>query len=98
MNSAKELLINIKICDRQYPMTISVEDEAILRLANKTLHEHINKYKLEFNIEDKQDLLAMVAFDCMVEYIKIKQDKTDKELIYKKLSNISSSLSELFDK
>ena len=65
-----ELSIKIKIADREYPMRIDSSEEERLRLAGKMVNEKLKNYRDQFGIDDKQDLLAMVAFDCMVEKMK----------------------------
>ena len=65
-----ELSIKIKIADREYPMRIDSSEEERLRLAGKMVNEKLKHYRDQFGIDDKQDLLAMVAFDCMVERMK----------------------------
>jgi cell division protein ZapA len=62
-----ELSIRLKIGDREYPMKVSAEDEEKIRRAGKIINERIRAYRNRFGINDKQDLLAMVAFDCVVE-------------------------------
>ncbi|UII23455.1 cell division protein ZapA [Fulvivirga ligni] len=62
-----ELSIRIKIADREYPMKVKAEDEARVRSAGKQINERIRSYREQFGIDDKQDLLAMVAFDCLVD-------------------------------
>ena len=62
-----ELSIKIRIADREYPMKVNAEDEERIRKAGKKINEQIKLYKDRFGIEDKQDLLAMVAFDSLVE-------------------------------
>lgn len=61
------LAIRLKIGAREYPMRVKMEDEAKIRKAGKLINEKLKKYKEEFGLDDIQDLLAMVAFDCMVE-------------------------------
>lgn len=68
-----ELSIKLKIGNREYPMKVKPEDEQRIREAGKVLNEKIKHYKSQFGIEDNQDLLAMVAFDCQVE--KMKKDE-----------------------
>ena len=58
-------------------MKVAVEDEERIRKAGKILQENIKKYREEFGIDDNQDLLAMVAFDCMVEKMKMQETSTD---------------------
>ena len=62
-----ELSIKIKIGDREYPMKVSDEDEQRVRKAGKLINERMRSYSALFGLHDKQDLLAMVAFDCLVD-------------------------------
>jgi cell division protein ZapA len=62
-----ELSIKIKIADREYPMKVKRTEEERMRLAGKLVNEKFKHYREKFGIDDKQDLLAMVAFDCLVE-------------------------------
>ena len=62
-----ELSIKIKIADREYPMKVKRTDEERMRVAGKLVNEKIKHYRDKFGIDDKQDLLAMVAFDCLVD-------------------------------
>jgi cell division protein ZapA len=70
----EKLSIRIKIADREYPMKVEPDEESTLRNAGKRINEMIAAYKEAFNIDDKQDLLAMVAFDCLVEKTKALKD------------------------
>ena len=63
----EELSIKIKIADREYPMKVKRKDEERIRVAGKLINEKIKNYREQFGIDDKQDLLAMVAFDCLVD-------------------------------
>lgn len=62
-----EISVNINICGRPYPMRVRMEDEPAIREAGKKLNEQVENYRQQFGLEDKQDLLAMVAFDCLIE-------------------------------
>jgi cell division protein ZapA len=62
-----ELSIRIKIADREYPMKVKRADEERVRLASKLINEKLKSYREQFGIDDKQDLLAMVAFDCLID-------------------------------
>jgi cell division protein ZapA len=63
----EELSIKIRIADREYPMKVKREDEERVRMASRLINEKLKSYKDQFGIDDKQDLLAMVAFDSLVE-------------------------------
>jgi cell division protein ZapA len=62
-----ELSVKIKIADREYPMKVKRQEEEKVRAAGKLINEKIKRYREQFGIDDKQDLLAMVAFDCLVD-------------------------------
>ncbi|TDG95712.1 cell division protein ZapA [Cardinium endosymbiont of Culicoides punctatus] len=72
------LSIKIKISDRIYPMKVQPEDETFVRQASKSLEERIRQYQRSLGIQDQQDLLAMVAFDCLVDALKM-EEKTSIE-------------------
>lgn len=63
----EDLSIRIKIADRDYPMKVKANDEEKVRTASRLINEKLKAYKDQFGIDDKQDLLAMVAFDSLVE-------------------------------
>ena len=65
-----ELSIKLRIGNREYPMRVKSEDEERIRKAGKILNDKVKKYREQFGIDDNQDLLAMVAFDCLIEKMK----------------------------
>ena len=69
-----ELSVRIKIGDREYPMKVHPNDEERIRMAGKVINEKIRNYRDQFGIDDKQDLLAMVAFDCLIEKLQIEEN------------------------
>lgn len=85
------LSIRLKIGDREYPMKVKAEDEAKIRHAGKLINDKIKRYREEFGLDDRQDLLAMVAFDCMVE--SMEQDMVNSE----DSTQIQSSISRVND-
>jgi cell division protein ZapA len=88
------LAIKIKIGAREYPMRVKIEDESKIRQAGKLINEKLRKYKDEFGLDDNQDLLAMVAFDCMVEALETNEANAgDSEHIKTSILNINALLS-----
>jgi len=73
----EQLSVKIKIVDREYPMKVRPEDEEKIRNAGKVINERIKKYKEQFGLEDKQDLLAMVAFDSLVDLLNLENNISD---------------------
>ncbi|MEN7548635.1 cell division protein ZapA [Rapidithrix thailandica] len=66
----RDFYIKIKILDREYSLKIDPKDEAVLRKAGKFLDEQLNERKQQSGIASKQDLLAMIAFDHIVNQMK----------------------------
>jgi cell division protein ZapA (FtsZ GTPase activity inhibitor) len=88
------LAIRVKIGDREYPMRVKPEDEGKIRHAGKLINEKLRKYKTEYGLDDTTDLMAMVAFDCMVESLETNEvNEEDSEHIQRSLSHISALLS-----
>jgi len=74
-------------------MRVKIEDESKIRHAGKLINEKLRKYKEEFGLDDTQDLLAMVAFDCMVESLETNElNAGDSEQIKSSISQISTLL------
>lgn len=65
-----EVSIKIKIAEREYPMRVEASEESVIRASAKMVDEKLKTYKEQFGINDKQDLLAMVAFDCMIQQMR----------------------------
>ncbi len=68
------LSVKLKIGDREYPMKVKPDEEERVRNAGKYINDRLKSYRSKFGIDDKEDLLAMVAFDCMVD--KLKSDES----------------------
>jgi cell division protein ZapA len=93
-----ELSIKIKIADREYPMKVDAEDEEQIRLAGKKINEKIKMYRDQFGIDDKQDLLAMVAFDSLYEKIQSEANSVSTgESAIDKINYLSRLISEVTD-
>ena len=89
-----KLSIKIKIADREYPMKVEPEEEERIRKAGKIVNEKIKLFKSQFGIDDKQDLLAMVAFDALVERLKTEGGDVSGDLLKEKLSGLNSLISQ----
>ncbi len=85
-----ELSIKIRIAEREYPMRVEAGEEERLRLASQLINEQVRRYREQYGTTDKQDLLAMVAFDALVqklEHDKLQQDTT--QMIAERLSKLN---------
>ncbi|MDU0370526.1 cell division protein ZapA [Hymenobacter endophyticus] len=70
-----DLSIKIRVADRDYPMRVSPEDEERLRLAGRLLNERLKEFREQYGIQDKQDLLAMIALSTMADRLKVSKEK-----------------------
>ncbi len=92
----RELSIKIKIADREYPMKVDPEDEGSIRKAGKVINDKLKYYAKHFGIDDKQDLLAMVAFDILVDKSQKEEiDVINDETILEKVNSLNNILSSM---
>lgn len=91
----KELSIKIKIADREYPMKVDANDEELIRVAGKKINEKLKLYRDQFGIDDKQDLLAMVAFDNLFEKLRLDtSEETTGDTALEKITYLNRLISE----
>ena len=91
----EELSIKIRIADREYPMKVKRDDEERVRMASRLINEKLKSYRDQFGLEDKQDLLAMVAFDSLVE--KMTTEETHQvidQTVYEKVNHLNHLVSQ----
>ena len=90
----EKLSIKIKIGDREYPMKVVAEEEERIRKAGKLINDKIKIYREKFGIDDKQDLLAMVAFDSVVDKMELEgQTNSSDSFLLEKLKSLNTELS-----
>ncbi|GEO06690.1 cell division protein ZapA [Adhaeribacter aerolatus] len=91
-----ELSIKIRIADRDYPMRVTEEEEERLRIAGRMLNERLKLFREQFGIDDKQDLLAMVALEVAADSLHtVRNDESKKSILSEKLSRLDQLLSSL---
>lgn len=89
-----ELSIKIKIGNREYPMKVKPEEEAKIRAAGKKINERLKFYQDQFKIDDKQDLLAMVAIDSFVQLLQTSEsNQTTDEVALGHISKLNKLIS-----
>lgn len=68
--------IKLRICNREYPLTIDPEKEEIYRAAERMLNERLARFEqLKVDGFGIQDCLAMTALDFAIHFLKIKQSR-----------------------
>jgi cell division protein ZapA len=91
----RELSIKIKIADREYPMTVKAEEEERIRKAGKLINERLKSYRERFGIDDKQDLLSMVAFDALIDRLSVEDNiSSNDESALNKIQSINHLISQ----
>ena len=63
----EKLSIKIMIGNRAYSMKVPMEEEQKVRLAAKELNKKISKVGKKMNIQDLQDILAMISFELIID-------------------------------
>ena len=89
-----ELSLKVKIADREYPMKVKLDEEEKVRKATKLINEKLKTFRNQFGIDDKQDLLAMVAFDGVMKYLNEQHIHSENEEAEKLLENLNQSIEE----
>ena len=92
---AEPLKIKVSIAERDYPLTISPEQEEGLRAASKKIDEMIKRFEQNYAVRDKQDVLAMCALQLATQ---LEQRKIDTSEGKEELLNRLQSLDKLLEK
>ncbi len=83
----QKLKIKVKIANRVFPLTISREEEEIVRKAVKTIEDRLKIYESRFEAKDTQDLLSMCLLEMSVKFFQDEQKlKVDSNLENKLLA------------
>ncbi|BDC99940.1 cell division protein ZapA [Persicobacter psychrovividus] len=64
-----DLSIKIKIADREYPMRVAESDVNKVQKVAELINNQINDYRSKYRCDDRQDLLAMVVFDALMNQV-----------------------------
>ncbi|MDG1901054.1 MAG: cell division protein ZapA [Bacteroidales bacterium] len=89
-----EINIKVDIGGRPYNLTISRDEEEVVRKAAEDVNKTISKYSKAFEYKDLQDLYAMVSLQYATGTIHIENEKSFKEEEMKdKLKEVDEFLS-----
>ena len=90
----EQLSIRLKIGNREYPMTVKLEEEKVIREIGKKINEEIKLYQDKMKIDDLQDLLAMVAFDSYMKLSSKNTSSTESNKLLDKLKKLNETINE----
>ncbi|WP_448520480.1 cell division protein ZapA [Rhodoflexus sp.] len=65
--------VKVMIANREYSLKVAPEDAPLLEEAAALLRQRIQDKQERMRLYDKQDLLAMVAFDKVVEELTLRE-------------------------
>ncbi|MDY3547014.1 cell division protein ZapA [Riemerella anatipestifer] len=87
--------ININIAGRRYPLNVPADEEETLRKVGKQIETMIKEFETNFNVQDKQDVLAMCALKLGTNAEVAKQNgENNIESVQKRLSHLNQLLDE----
>ena len=90
---SEKLKIKLTVADRVYPLTISPDQEASLRISAKKIDEMTKQLEENYAVRDKQDVLAM----CALQYAAQLENQLENNTTKDESSNKINELIELID-
>tara|TARA_B100000963_G_scaffold247698_1_gene216851 strand:+ start:285 stop:578 length:294 start_codon:yes stop_codon:yes gene_type:complete len=90
---SEKLKIKLTVADRVYPLTISPDQEASLRVSAKKIDEMTKQLEENYAVRDKQDVLAM----CALQYAAQLENQLENNTTKDEPSNKINELIELID-
>ena len=90
---SEKIKIKLTIADRVYPLTISSDQEASLRISAKKIEDMAKQFVQNYAVRDKQDVLAM----CALQYAAQLENQLEKKSLVDEPSIKTNELIELID-
>lgn len=90
-----KIKINLQIVDTNYPLTINMADEEIVREAAKQVNIRLNAYRTHYPDLDIKKVIGMVAYDFSLENLKLKQ-KNDTVPYTERIKKLTGVLEDIF--
>ncbi len=92
-----ETQVKVKIADREYSLKTPIDEQERIYNASRIVNEKIKTFREKFGINNEQDLLAMVVFECVV--LQIVEDEKQKQLekvVSERISSVSALLQNIY--
>lgn len=89
-----QLSIKVSIAGRVYPLTIERTEEENVRKAVKLINEKVSDFEKNYNIKDRQDLLAMSSLQFASQALESQHHgRKDEKSIVEKLEKLDKAVS-----
>ena len=89
----EKINISIEIAERPYKLSVSRDQESVVRKAADLINRTIKKYSDTYNYKDYQDLFAMVALQEATKSLNLENEKEFREKgMIKKLTELEEIL------
>ncbi len=90
-----KIKINLQMAGASYPLTISREDEQMVREAAKQVNLRLNAYREHYQSVSAERIMAMVAYQFSLESLQQKQ-RNDTEPYATKIKELTKVLEDYF--
>ena len=90
---SEKIKIKLTVADRVYPLTISPDQEASLRISAKKIEDMTKQLEQNYAVRDKQDVLAM----CSLQYAAQLENRLENNSTKDEPSVKTNELIELID-
>jgi cell division protein ZapA (FtsZ GTPase activity inhibitor) len=68
-----ELSIKVNIADRYYPLTVTPQQEELVREAAKLINDKLKTLQQQFDVKDKQDMLSMTVLEITTQLLELQK-------------------------
>jgi cell division protein ZapA (FtsZ GTPase activity inhibitor) len=95
---SNKLSIKVKIADREYPLSVLMEEEEGVRKAAKLINDNIKSLDGNYSVRDKQDLIAMTALQYATLVVQGKLNTIDDDNVVNELKALKQRTTEYLSK
>ncbi len=92
---SQEISVKVLIADREYPLKMDASEVDQVKAAEEEIQQKIKALKANYQVKEKQDLLAMCLLQLLVEKnLKLKGETANSGDFYSKIEDLESFVSD----